>query len=113
VTAPAVGDGAYLIRQIEHLMAMPPNLTVLSTSKPYRFGHPDTALLQKYRALKRSGIEFDLIYAPVMWTALMENIAALKGPVLYVHSGGVSGNTSMLARYARMESLRCDGAQAP
>ncbi|WP_345984472.1 pyridoxal-phosphate dependent enzyme [Sulfurimonas sp. HSL-1656] len=99
VTVAAVGDPAYLRRQIEALMPMPPNLTILST--PYRFGSLHDALLQTYEKLKAAGVAFDLIYAPVMWLALMEAWDELEGEVLYVHSGGVSGNETMLARYAR------------
>lgn len=100
VTVAAVGDTAYLERQIETLMPLPPNLTVLST--PFRFATPHPELLEMHETLKAAGIEFDLIYAPVMWKALMEKIDAMKGEVLYVHSGGVSGNETMLARYARV-----------
>ncbi|WP_345971884.1 pyridoxal-phosphate dependent enzyme [Sulfurimonas diazotrophicus] len=99
VTVAAVGDPAYLQRQIEALMPLPPNLMILST--PYRFGSLDAALLQTYEKLKAAGVAFDLIYAPVMWLALMEAWDDLEGEVLYVHSGGVSGNETMLARYAR------------
>jgi len=99
VTVAAVGDPAYLRRQIEALMPLPQNLTILST--PYRFGSLHNALLQTYEKLKAAGVEFDLIYAPVMWLALMEAWDELEGEMLYVHSGGVSGNETMLARYAR------------
>jgi len=42
------------------------------------------------------GGEFDLLYAPSMWLALLEET---KEKILYIHSGGVSGNESMLQRY--------------
>ena len=99
VTVAAVGDPAYLQRQIETLMPIPQNLTILST--PYRFGSLHEELLQTYEKLKAAGVEFDLVYAPVTWLALMEAWDELEGEVLYVHSGGVSGNGTMLARYAR------------
>lgn len=100
LTVAAVGDAAYLERQIDTLMPLPPNLQILST--PYRFATPHPELLNMYEELKASGIEFDLIYAPVMWKALLENMEDIEGEVLYVHSGGVSGNETMLARYARL-----------
>jgi len=99
VTVAAVGDPSYLARQIEQLMPLPENLTILST--PYRFGRLHDDLLQRYEALKAAGVEFDLVYAPVMWLALTAYWSQLDGEVLYVHSGGLSGNETMLARYAR------------
>jgi 1-aminocyclopropane-1-carboxylate deaminase len=103
VTVPVVGDAAYLEKQIGQLMALPENLTILSTGKAYRFGTPDADLLRMYERLKDAGIVFDLLYAPVMWTALLENSGALRGEILYVHSGGTGGNETMLARYERLK----------
>ena len=99
ITVAAVGDTAYLQRQIEKLMPLPKNLILLSAK--YRFGSLHDELLKMYETLKESGVEFDLIYAPVMWLALLENTESIEGELLYVHSGGVSGNETMLARYAR------------
>lgn len=100
VTVAAVGDSGYLAQQIRQLMPIPINLTLLSTS--YRFAAPHPELIDMHEKLKASGIEFDLIYAPVMWKALLQNMHKIEGEVLYVHSGGVSGNETMLARYARL-----------
>lgn len=102
VTVAAVGDPAYLQEQIGRLMPLPENLTILPT--PYRFGRLHDALLKTYHALKDGGIEFDLLYAPVMWLALADYRKEIDGEVLYVHSGGVGGNETMLARYHRQVS---------
>jgi len=102
VTAACVGSSSYLVQQIENLLPLPPNLRILDTRKNYRFATPDADLLRMYENLKNAGIEFDLIYAPVMWSALLENSDTIEGGILYVHSGGVGGNETMLARYARM-----------
>ena len=61
VTATSVGDGDYLVRQIEKLLPLPPNLTILSTPKKYRFGKPDPDLLRMFERLKAAGIVFDLL----------------------------------------------------
>lgn len=100
-TTPAVGDEAYLVDQIEKLLPLPTNLKILGTRRKYRFATPHPDLMEMYNELKNEGIEFDLIYAPVMWIALLENAENLEGEVLYVHSGGLGGNETMLARYAR------------
>ena len=106
-TVPAVGDADYLREQICRLVPMPENLSVLQTEKRYRFGTLDRELLTMFEKLKAAGIEFDLLYAPVMWTALLENLDRIEGELLYVHSGGVAGNETMLARYRRMLNVEC------
>lgn len=104
LTVAAVGTPAYLRAQIRLLMPLPPNLTILPT--PFRFAQPDPVLLDMYCRLKEAGIEFDLIYAPVMWHAL--GAQCIDGEILYVHSGGLSGNETMLARYEWLkERLSC------
>ena len=104
LTTPAVGDARYLSEQIARLIPLPENLTILATERPFRFGRPDPLLYERYRDLKEAGIEFDLLYAPVMWTALLENLDAVEGELLYVHSGGVGGNGTMEARYLRVKN---------
>ncbi len=108
-TAPAVGDTGYLHEQIRQLMPIPENLIILETKKRYRFGGLDSGLFEMYQRLINAGTEFDLVYAPVMWTALLENIDRLDGETLYVHSGGISGNETMLARYGRMLNAELPG----
>jgi len=102
VTVAAVADPAYLHEQIGRLMPLPENLTILPTR--YRFGRLNDALLKTYHALHDGGIEFDLLYAPVMWLALKDYRKEIDGEVLYVHSGGIGGNETMLARYHRLVS---------
>jgi len=103
ITVAAVGDSAYLKQQIEKLMPLPENLVILST--PYRFGSLYDDLLQMHEKLRTAGVEFDLIYAPVMWLALSAYWSEIEGEVLYVHSGGVGGNETMLERYAWIKTM--------
>ena len=56
-------------------------------------------MIEIYKKLLDSGIEFDLLYAPAMWMALIEQT---DEEILYIHSGGVSGNESMLKRYQKI-----------
>jgi len=102
VTVAAVGDPDYLKAQIGRLMPLPDNLRILPTR--YRFAAPHGDLLQMYHRLYAAGVTFDLLYAPVMWIALLENLSVIEGELLYVHSGGVGGNETMLARYERMKT---------
>jgi 1-aminocyclopropane-1-carboxylate deaminase/D-cysteine desulfhydrase-like pyridoxal-dependent ACC family enzyme len=99
ITSPVVGEIEYLHVEMEALGDIPKNLHVINTQKRYRFAKPYKEYYQIYQELKECGIEFDLIYAPKMWLALLENIEQFDGDFLYVHSGGVSGNETMLQRY--------------
>lgn len=95
-TTPCVGDSIYLKEQISALSNMPKNLIILEPKKKYHFAKPYKEFLAIYEKLLSCGIEFDLLYAPSMWISLLEQT---DEEILYVHSGGVSGNESMLKRY--------------
>jgi 1-aminocyclopropane-1-carboxylate deaminase/D-cysteine desulfhydrase-like pyridoxal-dependent ACC family enzyme len=97
-TTPCVGDVAYLKEQMRALAPLPENLVILAPKKKYHFAKPYREFIQIYTKLLKSGIEFDLLYAPSMWQTLLEKS---DEKVLYVHSGGVSGNESMLQRYSQ------------
>lgn len=96
-TTASVSDNLYLTQQMQQLGNIPNNLILLDPSKKYRFAKPYPEFLKTYQSLKQAGIEFDLLYAPLMWQTLLQN--NIKGTVLYVHSGGLMGNTTMLERY--------------
>jgi 1-aminocyclopropane-1-carboxylate deaminase/D-cysteine desulfhydrase-like pyridoxal-dependent ACC family enzyme len=95
-TTPCIGDTAYLKEQMGALAEIPSNLTILEPKKKYHFAKPYQELYEIYKRLHVTGIEFDLLYAPAMWQALLEQT---NEKIMYIHSGGVSGNKSMLARY--------------
>ena len=97
LTTAVVGDQAYLQTQMKMLGKIPDNLVILQSEKKFHFAKPYPELLEIYRALLDAGLTFDLIYAPVMWRALCRQ--QIQGAVLYVHSGGLLGNASMLERY--------------
>jgi len=95
-TTPCVGDTSYLKEQMEALSAIPKNLIILEPSKKYHFAKPYREFYEIHKNLFESGVEFDLLYAPAMWLALQEQT---QESILYIHSGGVSGNKSMKERY--------------
>ncbi len=101
-TTPNVGDSSYLREQMLALAKIPDNLIILEPKKKYHFAKPYPEFLQMYKKTKEAGVEFDLLYAPAMWLALLEQT---DEQVLYVHSGGVSSNESMLRRYSQKFSL--------
>ncbi|RLA80636.1 MAG: 1-aminocyclopropane-1-carboxylate deaminase [Epsilonproteobacteria bacterium] len=97
-TTPCVGDSEYLKEQMSALHKIPDNLVILEPEKKYHFAKPYPEFLEIYQNLLKSGVEFDLLYAPGMWKALLEQT---EEEVLYIHSGGVTGNESMLKRYKK------------
>lgn len=99
-TVPCVGDAVYLEEQMRSLAPIPPNLTILQSEKKYAFGKPYKEFWHIYTKLKeQTGIEFDLLYAPLMWKMLLERT---DEKVCYIHSGGVMGNESMTKRYGKL-----------
>ena len=95
-TVACIGDTEYLKMQMKALHTLPKNLEFLELEKKYHFAKPYEELFSLYKKLLHSGIEFDLLYAPLMWKAILSY--GLED-ILYIHSGGVSGNSSMLQRY--------------
>ncbi|MCF6340529.1 MAG: 1-aminocyclopropane-1-carboxylate deaminase [Sulfurimonas sp.] len=97
-TTPCVGDVDYLKKQMNALHKIPDNLIILEPEKKYHFAKPYLEFLEIQKKLLSVGIEFDLLYAPAMWKALLEQT---DEEIVYIHSGGVTGNESMLKRYKR------------
>jgi len=97
-TTPSVGNREYLIEQMRALHTIPDNLIVLEPSKKYHFAKLYIEFIDIYKKLLESKIEFDLLYAPLLWKTLLEQT---DEKILYIHSGGVSGNESMLQRYKK------------
>ncbi len=102
-TTPSVGDKSYLLEQMGALGKVPDNLIILESEKKYHFAKPYREFYEIYEKLLKSGIEFDLLYAPLLWKLLLEQT---QERILYIHSGGVFGNTTMLERYKRKGFVR-------
>ena len=99
-TTPCVGDSSYLQEQMSALCDIPQNLHILEPKKKYHFAKPYREFYAIYKKLLEGGIEFDLLYAPAMWQALLEQTSE---NICYIHSGGMSGNSSMLERYRKFD----------
>lgn len=97
-TTPSIGDVMYLKEQMQALHEIPSNLIILEPKRKFHFAKPYREFYEIYKKLQKSGVEFDLLYAPSLWMALLEQT---KEKILYIHSGGVSGNESMLERYSK------------
>lgn len=95
-TTPIIGDKAYLLEQMSALEKIPDNLIILESEKKYHFAKPYKEFIDLHVRLQEAGIVFDLIYAPKLWKMLLEKT---NEEILYIHSGGTTGNASMLERY--------------
>jgi len=99
-TTPCIGDVEYLKEQMSALHTIPDNLIILKPKKKYHFAKLYPEFLTIYKKTLEAGVEFDLLYSPSMWLSLLDQT---DEKILYIHSGGVSGNESMLQRYLRKE----------
>lgn len=98
-TTNCIADKNYLAQQFKKLDEhTPPPIIFENTS--FRFANPNFLLLKTIKQVQpASNIEFDLIYDPVGWKILLDNLEQISGPIMYIHCGGTLGNESMLARY--------------
>ena len=99
ITTPLVGSKGYLLEQMKALASTPSNLNIIETEKKFHFAKLYPEFLDLYNSFDAQGIKFDLLYAPKTFLALQSVLDTIKGDILYVHSGGVNGNTTMLKRY--------------
>jgi 1-aminocyclopropane-1-carboxylate deaminase/D-cysteine desulfhydrase-like pyridoxal-dependent ACC family enzyme len=103
-TSVLVGDEAYQNEQWQRL-SKGPYPKILPSDKKRKFAKPYTEYLQMHQELEsETGITFDLIYAPKTWMEMLSNLSKDEGEILYIHTGGVSGNKTMLKRYEYLQS---------
>lgn len=95
-TTPCVGSASYLREQLNALSYIPQNLIILESRRSYHFAKVYREFYEIYKKLLETKIEFDLVYAPALWINLLEQT---DEKILYIHSGGVGGNITLLQRY--------------
>jgi 1-aminocyclopropane-1-carboxylate deaminase len=102
-TTPCVADATYLLGQFKELgldSGLYPE--ILLSARRYHFGKLYRAHYEIWlKLLQETGIEFDLLYDPIGWRAMLEHPGLFEVPVMYLHQGGILGNESMLRRYRR------------
>lgn len=102
-TSVLVGDEAYQLEQWKRL-SKGPYPEIFTSKKKQRFAKPYDEYLEIHQELQDStGITFDLIYAPRTWIEMFDNLDESEN-ILYIHTGGVSGNATMLERYKYKKS---------
>ena len=101
-TTAVVGTTDYLLeqfRELEEDISYYP--TILDTKKRYHFGKLYREFYLLWLELQKEiDVEFDLLYDPKGWLAILENIEHFSN-LVYIHQGGVLGNKTMLDRYKR------------
>ena len=124
ITTPCVGGREFLIKQFEKFSSLIESRTsfeskfrplfespfktptIILPKKKYHFAKPNIDLLNIYKEWLNKGIEFDLIYDCVMWKAIEDNLQNLEYEnYLFLHSGGLSANESILERYKFLNLL--------
>ena len=104
ITCACVGSSEYLMKQFSSLCN--DNIehpTILPANKKYHFGKLYKEFYNIYNSLKNdTKIEFDLLYDPLGWITLLENLKPYENDIiLYIHQGGLKGNETMIERYER------------
>jgi 1-aminocyclopropane-1-carboxylate deaminase/D-cysteine desulfhydrase-like pyridoxal-dependent ACC family enzyme len=100
LTVPCVGDSEYLKKQFFELE---PNgqlhPTILKPSRKFHFGklYKENYIIWK-ELQEETNIEFDLLYDPIGWNTLLNNIDKSYN-YIYIHQGGIKGNETMIQRY--------------
>jgi 1-aminocyclopropane-1-carboxylate deaminase len=100
LTCPCVGDEIYLKKQFLELEENEDkHPRILITKKKYHFGKLYKENYEIWNDLKeQTNIEFDLLYDPIGWNTMLDNIDE-NYTYLYIHQGGLIGNESMVQRY--------------
>ena len=104
LTCACVGSNEYLEEQFFQLQTNKElHPTILKKEKKFHFGKLYKSSWDIWNELKeKTNIEFDLLYDPIGWQTLFYNIDNIDiNNILYIHQGGLKGNTTMKQRYER------------
>ncbi|MCE0492760.1 1-aminocyclopropane-1-carboxylate deaminase/D-cysteine desulfhydrase [Vibrio salinus] len=101
ITCACVGGNDYLTKQFSELLPDSHHPEILSLCRKMHFGKLYDEYFQIWNELfNQTGVEFDLLYDPLMWRCLQQWLPKNKDKTLiYIHQGGILGNESMKARY--------------
>lgn len=101
LTCACVGDEEYLQKQFE-MLEKETFPTIIKRKKKYHFGKLYKEFYEIHNLLKeQTKIEFDLLYDSLGWIVLEDFVKNNKEKLeyLYIHQGGIIGNSSMVERY--------------
>ena len=109
LTCACVGDEKYLKEQFFHLNSNEnEHPTIVQRTKKFHFGKLYDEFYEIHKKLKKeTKIEFDLLYDSLGWISLINSHYFKKeNTLLYIHQGGILGNSTMIERYKRRYNLR-------
>jgi 1-aminocyclopropane-1-carboxylate deaminase/D-cysteine desulfhydrase-like pyridoxal-dependent ACC family enzyme len=99
-TTPCIGDEDYLLSQFTNIEKNIKYPTILNTEKKYHFGKLYKEFYEIYKELlNQTNIEFELLYDSKGWITIFENLDKLPQNIIYIHCGGILGNSTMIKRY--------------
>ena len=101
LTCACVGDDEYLKKQF-YLLEEDNHPTIIKTNKKYHFGKLYKEFYEIHNELlKQTNIEFDLLYDSLGWICIDNYLKNIRNNnhILYIHQGGIIGNSSMKQRY--------------
>jgi 1-aminocyclopropane-1-carboxylate deaminase/D-cysteine desulfhydrase-like pyridoxal-dependent ACC family enzyme len=105
LTCACVGDETYLKQQFLQLnVNEKEHPCILQRPKKYHFGKLYKEFYDMYHLLlEQTGIEFDLLYDPLGFIMLKHYLQNRTSDekIIYIHQGGILGNSTMIARYLR------------
>jgi 1-aminocyclopropane-1-carboxylate deaminase/D-cysteine desulfhydrase-like pyridoxal-dependent ACC family enzyme len=100
-TCACVGKSEYLKKQfleLENDENQHPK--IIETTRKFHFGKLYKENFEIWRELKmKTNIEFDLLYDPIGWQTLLNDKFLKNCNLMYIHQGGLKGNTTMIKRY--------------
>ena len=102
-TTPTIGDKKHLLKQFALLDDNPQNYPeILYFNKKYHHGKLYKEFYDIWKEINtETGIEFELLYDPPTLIALDKFQKNINHDIMYIHSGGIIGNESMIKRYER------------
>ena len=99
-TTPTVGGETYLRRQWEWLEGLEgspsPYPEILPPPLSGKFGKIRKEVWEMWQELEGRGIEWDLLYDPIGWMAVLNSGIS---DIVYLNQGGWTGNLTLLPRY--------------
>jgi 1-aminocyclopropane-1-carboxylate deaminase/D-cysteine desulfhydrase-like pyridoxal-dependent ACC family enzyme len=111
LTCPCVGDSEYLKKQFLELeidKSLHP--IILTPPKKFHFGKLYKENYEIWQKLKdQTDIEFDFLYDPIGWQTLLHLLKNKKienSNDIYIHQGGIIGNSTMITRYNRKLNIK-------